>query len=103
VGAFETFSEKMQSKDEAGWAAERKTLRLQCICDGCPTYNECMREKDELLFCLEGKSPACTFEKKGCLCPGCPVTDTAGLSKAYFCIRGTEQQQRGMVQGTKPA
>jgi len=100
MGGFENFSEKMQLMDDAGRAAERGRLRLQCICDGCPTYNECMLEKEELLFCIGGKSPACTFEKKGCLCPTCPVTDLAGLKKAYYCIRGTEEQQRGMHSGT---
>lgn len=99
MGAFEKFSEKMQLTGEAGRASERGRLRLQCICDGCPTYNECMRERRELLFCIEGKSPACTFEKRGCLCPNCPVTETAGLSKAYYCVRGTEWQQRGILPG----
>jgi hypothetical protein len=97
MGAFESFSVKMQLMDETGRATEKDALRSQCICAGCPTYNECMQEKGELLFCIEGKSPACTFEKKGCICPMCPVTGTAGLSKAYYCVRGTEWQQRGMT------
>lgn len=65
-----------------------------CRCDPCPTYNECMRANTELLFCVTGKSPTCTFEKKGCLCPSCPVTKTLGLKRAYYCIKGSEQEQK---------
>jgi hypothetical protein len=68
--------------------------RARCICEPCPTYNECMRAGDELLFCVVGKSPTCTFDKKGCLCPTCPVTPILGLKKAYYCIRGSEKEQK---------
>jgi hypothetical protein len=67
--------------------------RKKCICGRCPTYNECMRADESLLFCLTGRSETCTFEKKGCLCPTCPVTMDLGLKSAYYCIRGTEQEQ----------
>ena len=67
--------------------------RGRCICEPCPTYNECMRAGDELLFCLTGTSPECTFEKKGCTCPACPVFLALGLRKAYYCIKGPEGKQ----------
>jgi hypothetical protein len=67
--------------------------RGTCICEPCPTYNECMRADESLLFCVMGRSVNCTFEKKGCICPTCPVTKTLGLKKAYYCIKGTEQEQ----------
>jgi len=68
--------------------------RAKCICDPCPTYNECMRADTSLLFCVLGKSQNCTFDKKGCLCPGCPVKSALGLTKAYYCIRGSENEQK---------
>jgi hypothetical protein len=68
--------------------------RKKCICEPCPTYNECMRADAALLFCVTGKSATCTFEKKGCLCPSCPVTKILGLKNAYYCIRGTGQEQK---------
>jgi hypothetical protein len=68
--------------------------RARCICEPCPTYNECMRAGDELLFCMTGKSPTCTFDKKGCVCPICPVKPVLGLTKAYYCIRGSEPEQK---------
>jgi hypothetical protein len=57
--------------------------RGMCICEPCPTYNECMRADEGLLFCVLGRSANCTFEKKGCVCPTCPVTKKLGLKKAY--------------------
>ena len=39
----------------------------------CPSYTTCMKEKDELLFCANGKS-MCTVEERGCICPTCPET-----------------------------
>jgi hypothetical protein len=65
----------------------------KCICGRCPTYNECMRADEQLLFCVTGRAENCTFEKKGCICPNCPVTTVLGLKKAYYCIKGTEQEQ----------
>ena len=29
--------------------------RGKCICEPCPTYNECMRADESLLFCVTGK------------------------------------------------
>jgi hypothetical protein len=52
-----------------------------------------MRADESLLFCVMGKSVNCTFEKKGCICPTCPVTKKLGLKKAYYCIKGSEQEQ----------
>ena len=69
------------------------TNRKNCICEPCPSYTECMRAGTELLFCLNGKSPDCIFEKKGCVCPRCPVTRALGLKKSYYCVRGTQEEQ----------
>jgi hypothetical protein len=62
----------------------------KCICEPCPSYTECMRAGNERLFCVTGKSADCIFEKKGCICPGCPVKPLLGLKKAYYCIKGSE-------------
>ena len=69
--------------------------RSMCICGGCPSYNSCMKEKDELLYCSMGKS-ACTIEMKGCICPTCPVTSMMGLTHAYYCAKGSEKELRGI-------
>ena len=64
-------------------------LRSMCICESCPTYNECMRAQEQLLFCMNGKSPTCTFEKKGCRCTACPVAARSGWKETYYCILGS--------------
>ncbi len=66
----------------------------KCICESCPSYTECMRAGRGLLFCVTGKSANCIFEKKGCICPGCPVTTILGLKRAYYCIKGAETEQK---------
>lgn len=68
--------------------------KKKCICEPCPSYTECMRVGNELLFCVTGKSADCKFEKQGCLCPTCPVTAILGLKKAYYCIKGSEAEQK---------
>jgi hypothetical protein len=77
--------------DERKYPADGQ--KKQCTCEPCPSYTECMRADDELLFCLTGRSRACTFEKKGCLCPSCPVTAARGLKHAYYCVKGAESEQ----------
>jgi hypothetical protein len=68
--------------------------RVKCICTTCPTYNECMRADDQLIFCITGRSPTCTFDKKGCLCPACPVARDLHMKRSYYCIRGSEEEQK---------
>jgi hypothetical protein len=68
-------------------------MKKLCICDPCPSYTECMRSNGELLFCVTGKSPDCKFDRKGCICPTCPVKPLLGLKRAYYCIKGSEAEQ----------
>jgi len=103
VDRFEEFLQKFTAMDETGRTRLIAEQKDRCACSGCPTYNECMREKYEQLYCIIGRSPTCTFEKKGCICPTCPVKDVAGLEKAYHCIRGTEQEQRSTATVKKSA
>lgn len=62
----------------------------QCICSGCPTYNECMNERTaHVLFCARDKSE-CEIEKNGCLCGACPLASEFRLDKMYYCKTGSE-------------
>jgi hypothetical protein len=47
----------------------------KCICGGCPSYDQCMREKDEILYCARERSN-CEISKNGCL---------------YYCEIGAEE------------
>jgi hypothetical protein len=87
---------QLGGEDSMSGDLEKKVIeenRGRCICEPCPTYNECMRADESLLFCVTGKSATCTFEKKGCICPTCPVTTALLLKRSYYCIRGSEQEQ----------
>lgn len=86
--------EKMTEEERMQAIKENKNL---CICPNCPTYNECAKEKRELVYCALGKSQVCITEESGCICPACPITEKMGLTKDYFCTKGTESQQRGMT------
>jgi len=68
-------------------------IRSMCICEPCPTYNECMRAQEQLLFCMNGKSPTCTFGKKECRCMTCPVAARSGLKASHYCIHGSAAEQ----------
>ena len=61
--------------------------KAKCICGGCPSYNDCMKEGRQGLFCGMGKS-SCEVEKKGCLCMDCPVYSENSLQGGYFCLTG---------------
>ncbi|HDR73021.1 MAG TPA: DUF2769 domain-containing protein [Methanoculleus sp.] len=91
---FKETMEKMKQMSDEERAAAVENLRSMCICPTCPTYNECAKKKDELLFCATGKSFMCIHFEKECLCPGCPVTRELGLNNMYFCTRGSEKAQR---------
>ena len=68
-------------------------LEQMCICRLCPTYNFCVKEKGELLFWAKGKT-GCIGVPKGCDLSGCPVKDDLGLKHKFYCIKGTEREQR---------
>ena len=68
---MDTFEETLQrmaamSPDERRAFVEEN--RQKCICPGWPTYNDCMRGKDERLFCIVGKS-GCEIVQQGVCSP----------------------------------
>jgi hypothetical protein len=68
-------------------------MKKLCICEPCPSYTECMQAGSQMLFCIVGKTPDCKFDRKGCICPTCPVKSLLVLKKAYYCIKGSESEQ----------
>jgi hypothetical protein len=91
---FEEFQKNIAAVDARGRAGMIAGQKDRCICSRCLTYNECMRETGDLLYCCIGRSPVCTFERKGCICPMCPVKDLLGLQNTYHCTLGSEKEQR---------
>jgi hypothetical protein len=67
-----------------------------CTCPDCPTYTDCARRGDERLYCVSGASPGkCIDTMQGCICPDCPMTDMLELQNTYYCMHGSEKEQRG--------
>ena len=93
---FEQVAQQMSQMDEQDRMKMTQAKKDLCICSGCPTYNKCAKNKNELLYCALGRSPTCITEELGCICPSCPVTEQMGLVKEFFCTRGSELEQRGM-------
>ena len=62
---------------------------MKCICMQCPTYNMCMKDKMEGLFCSRGKS-TCELKELGCICNKCPLWSEYVLNVLYHCVNGAE-------------
>ena len=67
--------------------------RASCFCANCPSYNDCAKQKKELLFCADevGKS-GCDFPMNGCMCGACPIHEQYKLRSGYYCIHGSATQ-----------
>jgi hypothetical protein len=64
----------------------------RCICAMCPTYMECEQGK---AFCMPGaKRSKCIKAENGCICPGCPVFSEMKFSSVYYCIKGSDAEQK---------
>ena len=62
----------------------------KCICGGCPTHNQCMKDNMEGFFCAKGKGN-CELIKNGCLCGACPLASDYRLDKMYYCEIGAAE------------
>ena len=62
----------------------------KCVCGGCPSYTDCMRDNNEILYCAREKS-GCDVTRKGCLCGACPLAAEFGLDKFFYCIIGAAE------------
>jgi hypothetical protein len=84
---------EMMAVPEEEQVRHSRRLMGMCICRDCPSYKG--TGETQVLFCEVGKSSAIT-EERGCTCGMCPVTPQMGLTKLYYCTKGSEAQQRGI-------
>lgn len=70
--------------------ADTESNASACLCPDCPTYNDCMRDNAELLFCGRGGT-SCEVSAVECICGDCSVWAENSLSSYYFCIRGAAE------------
>lgn len=61
--------------------------KSKCLCPTCPTYNSCMRDNGEGMFCGNGNTE-CDPKQQGCMCADCAVFAQYNLSGGYFCVEG---------------
>jgi hypothetical protein len=90
----ETFEDKMKAMmgiSEEEMAKKIEELKVVCknYCGPCPSYTG--TGETELAFCALGKSKVIK-EDKGCLCPGCPVTEMMSLRWDDYCLRGAGRE-----------
>lgn len=62
----------------------------RCLCKECPSYNACMKEGMQGLFCARQKTN-CDFERQGCFCGRCPISTEYALNNFYFCDTGAAE------------
>jgi hypothetical protein len=96
VDKFVEMMQKTQKMSKAEFDEQIEKSRAICICGKCPTYNSCMKENHELLYCFTGKSTCRDIPKKACICPTCPISRALEFKHAYFCVSGSEREQRKM-------
>jgi hypothetical protein len=62
----------------------------RCQCPNCPTYDDCMSDRGQRIYCSRGKTD-CTPTPKGCICPECQVWLDNDLSERYYCANGAAE------------
>lgn len=70
--------------------ADTQENLMKCICKGCPSHNQCMKDKMHGLFCARVKTD-CEFAKNGCICGSCPLASEFKLDKMYYCEIGAAE------------
>lgn len=94
---MDKFDEYMEHMKGLGPEEVRNLMdgyKKKCTCAACPTYNECMARKRELIYCILGKSRNCQIDELGCICPDCPVAAELDLKNTYYCTQGSENELR---------
>jgi len=92
---FELALEKMSemSKEQYNTLIDMEKKKI-CICRTCPTFDQCMTENNEALFCILGKSN-CEVAPVECICSQCPAHSNFELKHESYCREGSEKEQRG--------
>ncbi|MCK4236819.1 MAG: DUF2769 domain-containing protein [Candidatus Krumholzibacteria bacterium] len=73
-----------------GKIADARENLGKCICAGCPSYNESMKDGMQKLFCAKGKTDN-EASRNGCICGACPLAFDFKLDNMYYCITGPEK------------
>jgi hypothetical protein len=93
MGNFTEEMNKLKQSSEREQIQSIEAMKTKCICPDCPTYNNCAKSNNELLYCIHGESKECIQDEKRCICQECPITQKMGLKHMFFCTRGNEEKQ----------
>ena len=77
-----------------GREQETRKIKMLCICPKCGSYNSCAEDREDISFCLLGKSE-CKFNQIECICPSCPIAKEYGLPNNYYCVKGNAWRAEG--------
>jgi hypothetical protein len=88
--AMEKMSEMPEEQYNALIDMEKKKI---CICRTCPSFNQCMDENKEGLFCILGKS-SCQVDIVECKCLECPAHNNFEMKNDSYCVEGSEEELR---------
>ena len=90
---FELALEKMSemSEEQLKQLIDMEKEKI-CICRTCPTYNQCMTENNEALFCILGSN--CEVDQVECICFQCPAHTNFEMKHESYCKDGSEKEQR---------
>ena len=91
---FEEVLEKMSemSEKQLKTLIEMEKKRI-CICRDCSSFNQCMGENKDALFCILGKTN-CKSEIVNCMCSECPAYAKFQMKHNSYCANGSEEEQR---------
>ncbi|MDP1551745.1 MAG: DUF2769 domain-containing protein [Methanobacteriaceae archaeon] len=73
---------------------KNEATMIQCICNSCSSYNECMRGEIMGVFCSTGDAGDCSVEAKECICSDCSVGKQFGLDGEMFCKSGSADMMK---------
>jgi ferredoxin-NADP reductase len=82
---FSGYDEKQKYGEKKLIVPDTQENLMKCICGQCLTYNQCMKDKIEGLYCVR-KDSDCDIEIMGCICGQCPIFTDYKLDKFYYCI-----------------
>ncbi len=66
---------------------------IKCICNACPSYNECMQTGKMGVFCALGDEIRCFENTMGCKCQECSVSSDFNFDTVYHCKDGSPEMQ----------
>ena len=66
---------------------------ISCICNACPSFNECMKTGKMGVFCSQGDEITCFENMQGCNCQECSVSSEFNFGSTYHCKDGSAEMQ----------